>query len=473
MKPWPDNAFLQGYYEPLTAEVNAPDLVIEGEIPSDLNGSFYRNGPNPQFPPEREYHFFTGDGMVHAFHFDAGKVSHLNRWARTARFRIERELGESCFSGMNPLETDPKLLDFALNDKEGVANTSIVYHGGRMLLLEEGHLPFSMDPVTLESYGSWDFYGKLKTPMTAHPKVDPVSGEMIFFAYMASGPFSDDLAMHKVDRDGFITQTQLFKAPYCAMVHDFVVTENYIVFPIMPLTGDLERAMLGQAPFAWEPDKPAWVGVMPRNGSAEDIQWIEADPCYVFHFMNGQDQDGKISFEACHFDHPPLFPTTDGQATAIIHPRLARWSLDLNADSPRVKQEYIGENGAEFPVIDPRYAMRSYRHGWFTSTDRSIPAPIPDSDWVYNTIEHFDVSNGKVDRYAFSNGHVGEPMFIPRTAEAAEGDGYVLSVVYNYDSNMSDLCVFDARQISAGPIGRARLSHRVPISFHGTWRPAG
>jgi carotenoid cleavage dioxygenase len=471
MKPWPDNAFLQGYYEPLTAECTAPDLVIEGEIPKDLNGTFYRNGPNPQFPPEREYHFFTGDGMVHAFKFDNGKVSHMNRWARTARFEIERRLGGSYFSGMNPLETDPKLLDFVLTDKQGVANTSIVCHGDRMLLLEEGHLPFSMDPVTLESIGPWDFYGKLTATMTAHPKVDPVTGEMVFFAYMAAGPFTDDMGLYKVDKEGFMSESHLFKSPYSSMVHDFVVTENYILFPIMPLTGELERAMTGGAPFAWEPDKTAYVGVMPRTGTPEDIRWIEADACYVFHFMNGYDKDGVITFEACHFDHPPLFPTLDGNPTPIIHPRMNRWSIDMNADAPKVRQEYIGENGAEFPVIDPRHAMREYTHGWFTSTDRTIPAPIPDSDWVYNTVEHFNVRTGAVDRYAFSNGHVSEPMFVPRDG-APEGEGYVLSVVYNYDTNMSDMCVFDAQNISNGPIGRAKVSHRVPVCFHGTWKGA-
>jgi carotenoid cleavage dioxygenase-like enzyme len=472
MKPWPNNPFLQGYYEPLTAECTAPDLVIEGEIPKDLNGTFFRNGPNPQFPPENEYHFFTGDGMVHAFTFDNGKVSHMNRWARTARFEIEKRLGGSFFSGMNPLETDPKLLDFVMTDKEGVANTSIVCHGDRMLLLEEGHLPFSMDPVTLESYGAWDFYGKLNTTMTAHPKVDPVTGEMVFFAYMAAGPFSDDMGLYKVDKDGFMTESHMFKAPYSAMVHDFVVTENYIIFPIHPLTGDLERAMLGQPPFAWEPDRPGWVGVMPRNGTPDQIQWLESDPCYVFHYMNGWDKEGVITFEACHFDHPPLFPTKDGTPTAIIHPRLNRWTIDMNAATPRVRNEYIGENGSEFPVIDPRYAMRPYTHGWFTSTDLSIEATIPDGDFVYNTIEHFNVKTGAVDRYAFDRGHVSEPMFVPSNAEAAEGEGYVLTLMYNLETNMSDLCVFDAQNISAGPIGRAKVSHRVPVCFHGTWKPA-
>lgn len=472
MNPWPDNAFLQGYYEPLTTECDAPDLVIEGEIPKELNGSFFRNGPNPQFPPEREYHFFTGDSMVHAFHFENGKVSHKNRWARTARFEIEKRLGGSYFSGMNPMETDSKLLDFVMNDKEGVANTAIVCHGDRMLLLEEGHLPFSMDPNTLESYGAWDFYGKLSHPMTAHPKVDPVTGELVFFAYMASGFFAKDIALCKVDKNGFMTESHRFDAPYTSMVHDFVVTENYIIFPVLPLTGDLERAMSGQPPFCWEPDLPAWVGVMPRNGTPEEIQWIEADPCYVFHFMNGYDKGGVITFECCHFDVPPLFPTVNGESTGIIHPRMNRWVIDMNADQPRVTQTYIGQNGTEFPVIDPRYAMREYTHGWTTSTDKTLPAKIPDSDWVYNTIEHFNVTTGAVDRFSFDNGYVAEPMFVPKSADADEGEGFVLDVVYNQDTNTSDLCVFDALNICAGPIGRAKVSHRVPVSFHGAWKPA-
>lgn len=473
MKRWPDNEFLKGYYEPLTAECNAPDLVIEGDIPRELNGTFYRNGPNPQFPPENEYHFFTGDGMIHAFQFDDGKVSHRNRWARTERFKIERREQQSLFSGMNPLETDPRFLDFVLNDKEGVANTSVIYHGGRLLLLEEGHLPFEMDADSLDSHGAWSFYGKLNTTMSAHPKVDPKNGDMLFHAYMTAGPFTPDMGFYRVNAAGHMQEAHHFQAPYSAMVHDMVVTENYVLFPVMPITGDLGRAMEGKPPFAWEPDKPTLVGVMPRGGTPEEIQWIEGDACYVFHFANGSDKDGVITLEACHFDSPPLFPMVDGSPTpANIHPSLARWTIDMNLATPRVAMDYLVDHGAEFPVIDPRYAMHDYQHTWYTSSDRSIPARIPDSDVVYNAIVRFDVKNHKTDSYAFEAGYVAEPMFVPRSPDAAEGDGWVLSTVYDIPSNTSALCVFDSLNISAGPIGKAWVSHRVPVSFHGTWRGA-
>lgn len=474
MKPWPDNEFLKGYYEPLTAECTSPDLVIEGEMPTDLNGTFYRNGPNPQFPPENEYHFFTGDGMIHAFKFDNGRVSHMNRWARTERFKIEKRLDGSFFSGMNPLETDPKLLDFVLTDKEGVANTSVIYHGGRLLLLEEGHLPFEMDPDTLESHGAWNYYGKLNTVMTAHPKLDPVSGELVAFCYMATGPFSDDLGYYKIDKEGFLTEYHTFKTPYSAMVHDFVVTENYVIFPIMPICGSLDRAMVGGPPFAWEPERGTHVGVMPRNGTPEDIQWIEADPCYVFHFANGYEKDGQIILDACHFESPPLFPMADGTPTpANIHPRLNRWAIDMDGDKPvAISMNYTAEVSGEFPVIDPRYAMREYQHTWFASTDRTIPAAIPDSDYVYNAIAHFNVANNETDMYAFENGYVSEPMFVAKSDGAGEGEGYVLTCVYDIGTNTSALCVFDAQNIAAGPLAKAKVSHRVPVCFHGTWKPA-
>ncbi len=474
MKPWPENAFLQGYYEPLTAECFSPDLVIEGEIPKDLNGTFYRNGPNPQLPPKNEYHFFTGDGMVHAFTFNNGKVSHKNRWARTERFRIEQRAGESLFSGINPLETPEQYLDFVLTDKEGVANTSIVCHGNRMLLLEEGHLPFEMDPDTLDSQGSWSFYGKLNTTMSAHPKVDPVTGELLFHAYMATGPFSDDIGFYRVNKEGHMIESHVFTAPYSAMVHDFVVTEHYVIFPVMPITGDMGRAMEGKPPFAWEPEVGTRVGIMPRDGTPADMQWIEGDACYVFHFVNGRDKDGVITIEACHFDSPPLFPMADGTPTpANVHPAIARWTIDLNQQSPRVKMEYLADHGAEFPVVDPRHAMREYTHAWYTSSDRTIPAQIPGSDVVYNAIVHFNVKTLTSDTYAFEAGYVSEPMFVPRTESSAEGDGYVLTCVYDITSNTSALCVFDAQNIAAGPVGRAKVSHRVPVCFHGTWKSAG
>jgi carotenoid cleavage dioxygenase-like enzyme len=152
-----------------------------------------------------------------------------------------------------------------------------------------------------------------------------------------------------------------------------------------------------------------------------------------------------------------------------VHPHMSRWVIDMNTSNPSIRMETIGDRGAEFPVIDPRFAMQDYTHGWYTTTDMTVPAPIPDSDYIYNSIDHIDVKTGKVDSYSFGNCYVTEPMYVPKSEKAAEGDGYVLDLVYNRDTNTSDMCVFDALNISSGPIGRAKVSHRVPVSFHGTW----
>ena len=187
--------------------------------------------------------------------------------------------------------------------------------------MEEGHPPYELDPDTLDSIGSWTFRGKLHTAMTAHPKVDPRTGEMVFFAYMATGPFAADVMVHKVNAQGMLTESIHIPTPYSSMVHDFVITENYIVIPVMPISGSLERAMEGGPPFAWEPDKGMHIGILPRQGgTAEDIRWLDMDLAFAFHFMNGFDSDGVITVDACQMEHAPCSPPWTGSPPARPSP---------------------------------------------------------------------------------------------------------------------------------------------------------
>ena len=471
-EPMPaDNPFLNFPWGPIQMECDARDLVVEGTVPEDLYGTLYRNGPNQRFKPRGEYHLFAGDGMVHAFHIAGGKVDYRNRWVRTAKFRLEDREGRAVVNAMNPFDCEPEYSDFVLVDKEGLANTALVWHGGRLLAMEEGHLPHELDPVTLESIGPWNYRGKLHTAMTAHPKVDPATGEMVFFAYMASGPFAADVAVHKVDPVGVLTETIILATPYSAMVHDFVLTENYIIIPVMPISGSLERAMEGGPPFAWEPEKGVHVGILPRHGgTAEDIKWLEMDLAFAFHFMNGFDQDGVVTIDCCQMEHAPLFPTVDGGSTGKTEPMLSRWTIDLNQDSPRVEFECIDEFQSEFPQCDPRYACRPYRHGWYTSTDFGLAADLEANDNFFNVVGHYDHETRKEDRYSCGRSLVSEALFVPKSDDAAEGEGYLLSVATNFDTHLSSLFIFDALNISAGPVAKVHLSHRVPAGFHGFWR---
>ncbi len=349
----------------------------------------------------------------------------------------------------------------------------MLWHGGKLLAMEEGHPPYELDPHTLESIGSWNYRGKLQTAMTAHPKVDPVTGEMIFFAYMATGPFESNVMVHKVSPQGHLTESILIPTPYPAMVHDFVITENYIVLPVMPISGSLERAMTGAPPFAWEPEKGVHIAVLPRNSSsAEDVKWLEMDTCFAFHFMNGFDRDGVITIDACQFEHAPLFPTADGESTGKSRPVLSRWTADMNQDHPRMEFEmFPGDYESEFPQCDPRYAGKDYRYGWYTAPDGELTTVLSENELVYNVIGGIDHKTGAHDRYSCGRAQVSEALFVPRSPDAPEGDGFLLSVVADFDTRLSSLYIFDAQKIAEGPLAKARLSHNVPIGFHGTWRP--
>jgi len=466
------NPFLNFPFGPIQMECDARDLIVEGELPADLRGTLYRAGPNQRFAPRGEHHLFAGDGMIHAFHIGDGKVDYLNRWVRTAKWNIEDREGRSVINALNPFDCDPDYSDFVLTDKEGLANTATVWHGGRLLVMEEGHRPYEIDPVTLQSIGSWDFRGKLHTAMTAHPKLDPDTGEMVFFAYMATGPFSSDVMVHKVNPQGILTESIHIPTPYSAMVHDFVVTENYIVVPIMPITGSLERAMSGGPPFAWEPDKGVHVAVLPRHGgTTEDIRWVELDLCFVFHFMNGFDRDGVISIDACQFRNAPLFPTPDGEPTPRAEPHLHRWTIDMNGDSPRGRFEQIDEFEGEFPQCDLRRTGKAYRHGWYTSSDGTLGSPLSENDKSFNVISHFDHETKAQDRFCAGQSTMSEPIYVP--AGASEGEGYLLAVGTSFETRTSSLYVLNALDVSAGPLAKVHLSHYMPVGFHGSWRPHG
>ena len=461
--PYPAHPQLAGNYAPIRMECDIDDVIVRGEMPADLDITYYRNGPDPQFPPRGGHHWFAGDGMLHMFHIRDGRVRYRNRWARTVKWTLERREGRSLYNPFNPLENDPVTQGV---QEDGLANTNVVWHGGKLLALEEGHAPFEIDPDTLESIGSWRFDDRLQGPMTAHPKFDPKTGEMLFFGYMAAGIFTPDMRYQSVDATGELTRSERFDAPFASMVHDFIVTEEHVVFPIFPVTASFERAMRGEPPFAWEPDKGTHIGVMRRDGSAGSMRWYETDPCYVFHPMNAYSDGSRIVAHVMQFEEVPLFPNVDGSPTAPGKARLAEWTIDLADNANGVRRRYLDDVGGEFPRTDERFACGRYQHGYYAGS-------IADAREVadFNAIVHHDFSRGGRNQYVLPEGDVtGEPVFVPRSGEAGEGDGYLLSVVYRAGENRSDLMVLDAGDVAAGPVACAELPHRVPYGFHGNWR---
>jgi carotenoid cleavage dioxygenase-like enzyme len=466
-QPFPNHPNLRDGFAPIQMECDAPDLVVAGEVPKELNGAFFRNGANPQFAPRGDYHWFAGDGMIHGFYIHDGKVAYKNRWVRTVKWQKEHEAGRALFAAFNPMDADPSVMGL---DTDGLANTNIVWHAGKLLALEEAHAPFELDPVTLQSIGPWTYGKKLVGPMTAHPKIDAETGEMLLFGYNADGGISPAMSFHVVDAAGNLVRSETFEAPYAAMVHDFMITQEHVIFPIMPLTGSLERAMKGGPVYAWEPEKGVHIGIMPRNGSAKEMRWFKGDPAYVFHPMNAHTKGDVVTCDVCEFEQAPLFPLTDGtpgdpnKAT----PRLTRWTFDLARNTDDYKWERLHDIACEFPRLDERRTGMSYRYGYF-ACDNKPEFRIGG----FNGIGRVDHSTGRLDVYDVGAGcATNEPIFVPRSEAAREGEGFLLANVYDANRKASHLVILDAENVKAGPLATAYLDHRVPFGFHGNWCPA-
>ena len=460
-QPFPDNIYLSGPTAPSGIECDAPDLIIEGELPADLEGVYFRNGPDPLYPPVegQEYHWFHGDGMIQRFEFANGRVSWRNRWVRTEKYELERKAGRSLFGVLgNPFGADPSVADEHYN----TANTHIVWHGQRLLALMEGTIAVQMNPDDLETVGNFDFDGQIDGPITAHPKFDHASGEMIFFGNQAKGPFTDFVRYNVADREGKLIRNEMIQVPFASFVHDFMVTENHVIFPTYPLAFNIERAMAG-VPLAWEPERGTHFGVMPRDGTPADISWHTMEPRWSFHIMNAWEEGDSIRMDLCASNATEFAPMLDGNTVRgpDTYPSLRRWSIDLGGQTDGVHEEVLDDFTCEFPRTDDRYMTVGYRHGFAVGGERG---PL-----AFNRLLHFDVETGSRKVWGEDRYLLGEPILAPRSADAAEGDGHILTLAYNQESRLSELLIFDAADIESGPLARAKLPVRIPAGFHGTW----
>src|ERR1700752_344466 len=357
---------------PIPMECDAPFLKVTGDLPRELNGTLYRNGPNPQFAVPGA-HWFVGDGMLHAFHLENGRASYRNRWVRTPKWQAEHDAGRALFGGFGrtPPDAPP-----ATTDDGGVANTNIIFHAGRLLALEEGHLPTEIEPGTLNRLGYCEYGKRIARPFRAHPKIAPVTGGVAFLGYNAAAPLTPALSSGSVNSAGVVTRFDRFESPYASMVHDFIVTENHLLFPILPITGSMERAMRGKPPYAWEPEKGAYVGVMKRSGAAKDFVWFRTESCYVFHVMNAWEEGNSIVADVMQYEEAPLFNHPDGTPTDPVkaRARYCRWTFDLAGHTDRFTQPDLDDDlTGEFPRVDGRRAGFASNHGWYACANPDLP----------------------------------------------------------------------------------------------------
>lgn len=429
--------YLQGNFAPVRDEATGFDLKIDGMLPEALNGSFFRNGPNPRQGNDPG-HWFQGNGMVHGVHLREGRAEwYRNRWLRTAVFTEGRRFVRD---------------DFTLDLTATGANTNIIRHAGRYFALAENALPFEVSGE-LESIGICDFDGKLKTAMTAHPKLCPNSGELHFFGYTFFAPF---LTYHVLDAAGALVHSAEIDLPGPVMMHDFALTEKHVIFMDLPVVFSLERALAGKFPYEWSDDKPARLGVLPRFGSNADIRWYDIASCYVFHPSNAYERDGKIVLDVARY--PELWRgTADKFTSAALH----RWTIDPQAGS--VKEEPLDTRAIEFPRIDERLVGKQHRFSYAVSGFTTVGDAAA-------TLVKYDHATGKCQTHNFGAGCApAEGVFVPASATADEDDGWVLTYVYDATRDSSDFVVLNAQDFAGPPQARVALPQRVPFGFHGNW----
>ncbi len=449
-----DNPFLRGNYAPWREEGDAPDLEIEGELPSELNGALYRIGPNPHFAPRGRYHWFDGDGMVHGFVLREGRAWYRNRYVKTAGLTAEMKAGRSLYGGLINPGPAP---DMPAGEPpfKNAANTNIIGYANRLLALWEAGLPHELKPGTLETVGPYNFCGKLNGPMTAHPKFDPETGDLLFFGYQPFPPF---VTYHRADARGNLLESRPIETNLPVMMHDFVTTKNYAVFFVCPSVFRLENAGKGLPMIAWEPQHGTAIGVMPRRGG--DVRWFRTDACYIFHFLNAFEEKDSVAVDACRYDSLDMTGNSFG-APAIPH----RFTLDLKGGAVRMAQ--TDDQPSEFPRIDDRLAGFKHRYGYFAGGRVDRPA-----DGFSRLIKR-DYQTGRMESQDLHRHMMpGEPVFVARSSGAGEDDGWVLATWYDPELNRSELVVLAAQDFAGQPVARVKVQHRVPFGFHGNWVPA-
>jgi carotenoid cleavage dioxygenase len=462
--PFPtNNPYLAGGFRPIGFECDYADLIIDGKLPREIAGSLYRIGPNPQFTPRGVYNPLRGDGMIHVFHMHAGRASYRNRWVRTQQFQRERAACRSLFATSgNPHDADPEVAGI---QTDGVANTALVWQANRLLALEEGHPPIEIHPDALATLGAWTFAGQLPGNMTAHPKIDPLTGEMLFFANFPRHDLSGVLELYRADVSGKLVQQSRIELPFPALIHDFTLTRDWVIFFVCPLTVSLDRLRNGGAAIAWEPQRSTWVGIVSRATLA-DPAWLPIRPLMVWHFMNAYNEGDAIYVDVCQ-QEAAAFPTTTGTIPdpARLQQFATRWTFS-GKHLRDAREERLSELVCEYPTVDSRDVGRRHRYGYVAC--RGGPGT---GDPFHRGIARLDLVTRQSEVFAAgARCAVSEPLFVPRHASAEEGDGYLFSVVFDERCNASHLAIFDAQNIRRGPIARVLLDHRLPMGFHGLWK---
>ena len=446
--------YLDGNFAPVDREITTETLQVIGELPQELSGMFLRNGPNPQFSPLGQYHWFDGDGMLHGVRIQNGKASYQNRYVRTKGWQIEHEAGKAIWSGL----LEPPQMDNPYGPSKNTANTALAWHAGKMLATWEGGAPHAIALSNLDTIGEHTYNGKLSSSFTAHPKVDPVTGEMMFFGYSFAPPY---LKYSVVSPTGELLRTVPIDLPTGVMMHDFAITENYTVFMDLPLTFSMERMQQGKPPLMFESNKPSRFGIVPRHGDNSNIRWFESPTCYVFHTLNAYEQGDEVVLIACRMNSTNVLMQDTGSALEENIPQLYQWRFNLNTGG--VSEERLDDVASEFPRVNENFLGRKTQYGY---AGRMTRDPMP----LFDGVIKYDLNNSNSQVHQFEPGcYGGEAVFAPNPNAQNEDEGWLITFIYNSQEETSELVVIDAQDVTSEPVARVLIPQRVPYGFHGTW----
>ena len=471
--PFPDSMDFRGSNAPSRVECEIFDLIVHGEIPREISGAWYRMIPDPQFPPRLgDDTFISGDGMMGCFSFDNGHVDYRQRYVITDRLRADRAARRSLFGAYrNPYTDDPSVRSV----ERGTANTTPLFHGGRLFALKEDSRPVELDPHTLETKARWDFGGKLRSlTMTAHPRTDPVTGELYFYGYEAGGLATNAIAYCKADKSGALLTEQWFEAPYVSLLHDFAITERHVLFPVFPTTADLARIQAEGPHWIFEPDKPSYVGIMPRDGSVSELRWFKYDqPASSFHLLNAH-SEGDVVHLDFHLSPMNPFPFIQRASGLQVDPskmrsKYARWTFDLSKPGNTIQERELGPGG-DMPRIAAKDQGRPYEVGYYQRFDPQLGPPnfIGPVGAGFNTVSRLSLNSGELRNLVVGpKATVQEHVHIPSRKPGHEG--YLAFVVDLHDVRGSEVWMVEAEHLDVGPIARIELPLRLRCQVHGNW----
>ena len=450
-----------GVSEPQHTEYDYTVDQIEGEIPAELTGTLYRNGPGrwQDHTGRPLHHLFDGDGMVSAFRIENGTVRYRNRYVRTQHYRGK--------SGTRHMGTDAPggFLANMYRLPTNLANTNVVEHAGHLYALWEGGPPHELDPDTLETKGLRRFGGELRWigSYSAHPCFCPSSGDMFNFGVEFIP--TPHLRVYRTDRQGKLKHYRSLSLPYVAMVHDFAITERYLVFLISPIIPDGIPIALGLKSFGdgmkYHPERGSSFVLIPRDGGK--IRRVEYEAVLQFHLSNAFDDRGDVVLDVITYHGGELLDCIARFRTSPLTEATSEFTRFRVTASGRVIREQLSDRSCEFPRHHPDREGRPHRYSYFNTRYRL--------ETMFDGITKLDLADNTESSYAaqMAGNSFCEPVFAPRPAATDEDDGWLLSVEYQAGTHTSRLVILDAKDPSRGPVGTAELTHHIPQGFHGSF----